>query len=230
LAGLDCNGGAIDFHRRNFGVKNNTKSDPKYMKTLVLPLAAVGLICLSGCSKSDAPAAKTPTSPEKPPVVATPPAKAASWLSNLDGVETPKTPVAGQIHGQDFKAVYASVKGTGLILTTEAPGHPLEHGLQIMFYDGTELATMANKTIDIKPDPKHPDPQKATPKATVVSLFWKDATGAHRSVYYAGYSLRLEFGALANGQLPGSIYLCTPDPEKSFLAGTFTAKIKPQRK
>ena len=42
-----------------------------------------------------------------------------------------------------------------------------------------------------------------------------------------GYTLRLTFGDKdADGNLPGTIYLCLPGDDQSFLAGTFTAKVK----
>ena len=52
----------------------------------------------------------------------------------------------------------------------------------------------------------------------------KDAGGVvQKENYDAGYALRLEFGALANNRLPGKIYLCTPDVEKSYVLGSFNA-------
>jgi hypothetical protein len=44
--------------------------------------------------------------------------------------------------------------------------------------------------------------------------------------------MRLEFGALEKNHLPGKIYLCTPDDEKSYLVGSFNAdarKPKPKK-
>ena len=44
--------------------------------------------------------------------------------------------------------------------------------------------------------------------------------------------MRLEFGTLANNKLPGKIYLCLPDDEKSYLMGSFNAnasKPKPKK-
>ncbi len=38
--------------------------------------------------------------------------------------------------------------------------------------------------------------------------------------------MRLEFGPLENGRLPGKIYLCTPDDDQSYLLGTFTAEVR----
>ena len=40
------------------------------------------------------------------------------------------------------------------------------------------------------------------------------------------YSLVLEFGEPTKKGLPGKIYLCLPDEEKSFVAGTFVATKK----
>jgi hypothetical protein len=34
------------------------------------------------------------------------------------------------------------------------------------------------------------------------------------------------FGQATNQHMPGKIYLCLPDPAKSFVAGTFDAEIK----
>ena len=41
--------------------------------------------------------------------------------------------------------------------------------------------------------------------------------------------MRLEFGKLSGGKLPGKIYLCLPDQEKSFIAGTFEVQVKKKR-
>ena len=41
------------------------------------------------------------------------------------------------------------------------------------------------------------------------------------------YSLKLSFGAKdKDGAIPGTIYLCTPDAARSWLAGKFTVKEK----
>jgi hypothetical protein len=44
-------------------------------------------------------------------------------------------------------------------------------------------------------------------------------------VFMKGYAMRLEFGEAQGGVLPGKIYLCLPDQEKSFMAGAFSADI-----
>jgi hypothetical protein len=61
-----------------------------------------------------------------------------------------------------------------------------------------------------------------------VVLSWKDEGAKVPGVqpYTKGFALKLEFGALADGKLPGKIYLCLPDPEQSFVAGTFAIGSK----
>jgi len=58
-----------------------------------------------------------------------------------------------------------------------------------------------------------------------LTLFWKDGAGLQKEVFKDGYALRLEFDAVAKGRLSGKIYLCTPDKEKSYLMGKFSAGI-----
>jgi hypothetical protein len=60
-----------------------------------------------------------------------------------------------------------------------------------------------------------------------VSVRWKDAAGTVQTENYDDrYALRLEFGELVNNRLPGKIYLCLPDAEKSYLLGSFNADAR----
>ena len=40
------------------------------------------------------------------------------------------------------------------------------------------------------------------------------------------YVMRLEFGIMEKGKLPGKIYVCLSDKTKSFVGGSFIAEIK----
>jgi len=44
--------------------------------------------------------------------------------------------------------------------------------------------------------------------------------------YSSGYAMRLQFGKVKDGKVPGKIYLCLPDDQKSYVAGSFVAEIK----
>ncbi len=167
-------------------------------------------------------AAATNTTPPPKPAPVAPHANDTNWMMTLDDVVTPNATVVGRIHGQDFiveRAAYQMQGGT-LILRAGTKG-PVEFGAQINF-SGAPPEALASKTINVSAD---------ADKAAPVSLRWKDAGAVQKTNYDVGYALRLEFGALANGKLPGKIYLCTPDAEKSYLMGKFTAAvIKPKPK
>lgn len=163
------------------------------------------------------PSASAPVS--QPPVVV-PAANDANWMLSLAGVAIPATPAAGRIHGHDFKVERALFQNGTLILRAGMQG-AVETGLLINF-GGAQAGALAQKTINVSTD---------TEKAATVQLRWKDSNGVQKEIHNTGYALRLEFGAMANDHVSGSIYLCTPDAEKSYLAGTFNAEvIKPKPK
>ena len=154
------------------------------------------------------------------PVVATPHASDTNWTLSLEAVATPDAPVAGRIHGQDFAVERATFQGGLLILRAGTHG-PVESGVLVNF-GGAAPEALAGQTINVSPE---------ADKAATVNLRWPDASGTQKQSFNAGYAMRLEFGALAKGKLPGKIYLCTPDAEKSYLMGTFNAYIiKPKPK
>ncbi len=154
-------------------------------------------------------------------VNAAPPASDTNWTLAPAHAAIPDSPVVGRIHGQDFileRAAYLNFNGI-LILRHGARG-PVASGALIDF-NGAPADALAGKTINILAD---------TNASARVTLRWQDETGALNSEHFtSNYALRLEFGALADNQLPGQIYLCTPDAEKSYLMGKFSACIvRPQ--
>jgi len=170
-------------------------------------------------SRQTPPAPVAEAAPPKPATLA-PPASDTNWTLTLDAVATPEAAVAGRIHGRDFIAERAMFQSGLLTLRAGAHG-PVEFGVLINFA-GAAPEALAGKTINVTPDAE---------KAATVNLRWKDDSGTQKQSYNAGYAMRLEFGALAKGRLSGKIYLCAPDPEKSYLMGSFNAIIaKPKPK
>jgi DNA-directed RNA polymerase subunit RPC12/RpoP len=149
----------------------------------------------------------------KPPVVA-PMADDTNWMLNLAGVAIPDSTAAGRIHGQDFIIEHASFYNGSLILRAGAHG-PVTSGITINF-SGAAPEALAGKSLNILAD---------TNKSARVSLHWQDDADTGRDSFQDSYALRLQFGSLTNNRLPGRIYLCTPDPQKSYLMGTFTADV-----
>ena len=161
------------------------------------------------------PATGKPQKPEKPAAIA-PPANDANWMLSLGTNAIPDAPVAGRIHGRDFICEWAHFTDGTLALRTNTRG-ATEFGMLVNF-GGAQAESLSGKTINVAAD---------TDKAAKVSLRWKDESGTvQKEMFDNGYAMRLEFGALANGRLPGKIWLCTPDAEKSYLLGTFNADVR----
>src|SRR5262249_4244736 len=78
--------------------------------------------------------------------------------------------------------------------------------------------SLAEKTITISQE------MKGTAVPTAAKR-WKPNPkyAATTKSFASGYAMKLEFGKIADGQLPGKIYIALPDPEKSVVAGVFTA-------
>ena len=153
---------------------------------------------------------------QKPKQVIAPPANDTNWTLHLGGVKIPDLPAAGRVHGENFLAQRVTLQG-GTLNFRQGPNWPPELGLTVNLFAnrGEELA---GRTVQIEPS------RTNSPKVT---LRWKNdqdqpATKSFRS----GYALRLEFGQVAGGRVPGRVYLCTPDDAKSYVAGTFTPEIR----
>jgi predicted RNA-binding Zn-ribbon protein involved in translation (DUF1610 family) len=150
----------------------------------------------------------------KPPLVA-PPANDTNWTLSLDTAAIPAVKAAGRIHGRDFIVERASLSNGTLILREGAHG-PVTFGFTVNF-SGAQPEALAGKTINVTTN--------ASTAAHVV-LHWRNDAESGKDNFNSGYAMRLEFGALTNNRLPGKIYLCTPDEEKSYLLGTFNADAR----
>jgi DNA-directed RNA polymerase subunit RPC12/RpoP len=159
----------------------------------------------------------TPGRPPPPkPVVVAPPAEDARWMLNLEAATIPDLPAAGRIHGQDFIVERASFQNGTLTLRRGTRG-PVDFGIIINF-SGAQVGALAAQTINVTTN---------TDEAARVTLRWDNDVNSGRVNFDTGYALRLEFGLLDNNShMPGKIYLCTPDAEKSYLSGTFSIEVR----
>ena len=150
------------------------------------------------------------------PKAVAPPANDTNWMLALNANVIPDAPVAGRIHAQDFLYERATFSTNGTLTLRTGQKGALEFGVQINF-GGVLAESLSGQTLNVAAD---------TDKAAKISLHWKDAGGeAQKASYDSGYAMRLEFGALANNRLPGKIWLCLPDAEKSYLLGSFKANV-----
>ena len=154
--------------------------------------------------------------PAPKPAVVAPPASDTNWMLTLDDVTNfPDAPVAGRIHAQDFIVERAYFQN-GILTLREGAHGPMEFGCTINF-GGAQAEALAGQTINVTTN---------ADTAARVTLRWKNDEGSGKDNFDSGYAMHLEFGALANNHLPGTIYLCLPDGEKSYLMGTFNADAR----
>jgi hypothetical protein len=158
--------------------------------------------------------ASQPGKPEKPAVVA-PPANDANWSLDLGTNPIADATAAGRIHTQNFIVERAYFQN-GILTLREGTRGPLDFGCTINF-GGAQAEALSGQTINVTSN---------TDTAARITLRWKNDTANGKDNFDSGYAMRLEFGILANNKLPGKIYLCTPDTEKSYLLGTFTADAR----
>jgi DNA-directed RNA polymerase subunit RPC12/RpoP len=139
-----------------------------------------------------------------------------AWTLELTDAVIPDTPVAGKIHGSGFAYDRAVLLG-GLLLLGQgaAPPYDLGFGVNFVARHGEELS---GKTVEIPPD------QTNSPH---VGWRWRDEQQQPvTQIVSNGYLLKVTFGKPSNGHISGKIYICLPDADKSFAAGTFDAEIR----
>jgi len=139
-----------------------------------------------------------------------------TWTLDLTNAEPPESTAAGSVHGSGFLCEKAILRG-GLLSLNQGKASPwdLAVSVRLFAHQGEELS---GKTVEITPD---------RPRAPRVGLQWKNEQRKPASQSMTnGYALKVIFGQATNGHMPGRIYLCLPDPAKSFVAGTFDAEIR----
>ena len=138
------------------------------------------------------------------------------WTLELTNAVIPDIPLTGKIHGSNFVCDRSVLVG-GLLLCGEgtAPPYDLGFGVDLVARQGEELS---GKTVEVPPD------RSNAPK---VGWRWKNEQRQPvTQIISNGYLLKVTFGQAANGHMPGRIYICLPDADKSFAAGTFDAEIR----
>jgi hypothetical protein len=138
------------------------------------------------------------------------------WTLDLTNADFPEAPAVGRIHGTGFRNERAILRGNVLSLS-QGKTWPWDLAVSISFNirQGEELS---GKPVEIPADRPH---------ALKTVLRWKnEQQQPATATFNNGYALKLKFGEAANHRIPGSIYLCLPDGEKSFVAGTFEAEIR----
>jgi hypothetical protein len=165
------------------------------------------------------------TGPATPPAPAEPelPLRPAIWTLDLATAKIPEGRVNGMIAGTNFVAETIGVAATPTAqvfrLTQGALASPDREILIYLHLKAGE--TLSGRSWKVSStDPKSADVPsvkkrwKTNPRYAPVG---KD--------YYTGYAMKLEFGELTNGFVPGKIFIALPDTEQSVAAGLFKASV-----
>jgi hypothetical protein len=167
-----------------------------------------------GCGSKDSPAPQpdVPIQPETPPT----PAPAAKAVHELDPTKhvIPAQPVAGPVGGVEI-APQALVEGEYLVFRVTKPG--------TSEVEREVLLKIRSSATDHLPEGKRLVVDQKAPEGPNVPLVMMTIPGKEGHVAANGYAMTLELEHRKGGKLPGKIYLCLNDPEKSYLAGTFVA-------
>ncbi len=162
----------------------------------------------------------------------------SGWTLDLDGVSIPDTPVSGRMQGRQFKAKEIELApsfrdfefrydNNDRIVSANSEEF-ITLGLRfdkkdVELYSGRTFVVRKDDTVSIQPQGIW------TLQKPRLRMVWKFPGEKPSDTVAADikYAMRLEFGELKNGKLPGRIYLCVLDQKKSFMRGKFVANVKP---
>jgi uncharacterized protein DUF4190 len=147
------------------------------------------------------------------------PPDGSGWTLNLGNAIIPVGAVSGRIHKRPFTAQAVTCEG-GWLKFKQGTGFfaDLEMSVVLFIQDPAELA---GKTFNIRG-------REQFGSKPHIWMGWKDQESSppQQKSWMENYALKLEFGQPSGGKLPGKIYLCVPDAEKSFIRGTFQMPIR----
>jgi hypothetical protein len=148
---------------------------------------------------------------------------AVGWTLDLTNMTIPRSPAAGKIHGRDFKP---SVAGAGSDILALHQGTNRPHALSLLLFFRQKLPgeSLSGKVFEAGADADSP--------LREVRIGWVEGQGEKVWQHFTnGYALRLKFGKVVKNTgtgtntMAGSIYLCLPDTNYSYIAGRFDANV-----
>jgi len=140
-----------------------------------------------------------------------------TWSLDPTDLVYPDEPAAGSLLGHGFTSERTSIQG-GLLSFRQGKRWSPELALSIAFPEH-QPAELSGRSIDFGTNHAPPLPR--------VLIHWKDPEKRQQKQDFPkGYALKVSFGQIANGRLPGRLYLCLPDGSNSVFAGRFEAEIK----
>jgi hypothetical protein len=141
----------------------------------------------------------------------------APWSLDLAGRGYPDRPAAGQVHGQEFTPDQVKLEGS-VLRFRQGKEFFADREVQVfLFADPESLAQGLH--VEARAD------AQVGSQVPHVHLAWMEAGGGvpKTEIFDSKYAMKLDLGKADGSKLPGKVYVCLPDAQHSFLAGTFTA-------
>jgi hypothetical protein len=176
----------------------------------------------------------------------------SSWLPDASQAKFPDRPASGQIGGQPFKPDVVRVfpfgetsgkvgdppakqdKVDGVMLKLRQGEKPADAPAITVFCVTKRGETVDGKTFVLGPGGVFKQTDKILDKdgkgwfdpVAGVQITKQTADGKPTTDLFPKATMRLTFGKRKDGRLPGQIYLCIDDGQKTYVAGAFDADIK----
>ena len=142
------------------------------------------------------------------------------WTLKVEEMTAPDKPVSGLILGKEFKPDSIALETGGTLRFRQGAGKTPDVDVRIVMFTSPK-DKFENRTIEVKPS-------RNSGNVPTILLTTHDATGKPTaSSSFDKYAMKLHFGAKGpDGMVPCTIYLCTSDASKSFMAGKFAVAVK----
>jgi hypothetical protein len=146
------------------------------------------------------------------------------WKADLTDVTIPGDPVSGRMRGQKFVCNRVEVSPAAtprFLILQQGEGAQGDFKITIIIPDRDGLEGRKINLPKASEIPAEGDYR--------VAILWQD-NGEYHSQQFTrsinGFALRLESEPRSHKRVKGRIYLCLGDEQKSFVAGTFDAKVQ----
>jgi RNA polymerase sigma factor (sigma-70 family) len=201
---------------------------------------------------------KRPQKPEQPAGAPSQPVaqKEPGWLADASRADLPDRPATGRLHSKAFAvetariAPYHQFSGNvgdppekqgrvdGAVLTLQQGKDRVPHNYYTIFLAVKPGETVDGRVFVVPVVGLFKQTEKIIDKdgkgwffpVAGVQANSQESGGKPRTDLLPKVTMKLEFGKRDHGRLPGKIYLCIDDKEKSFVAGSFHATVDQEDK
>jgi hypothetical protein len=181
-------------------------------RTIFTGMLGLALAFAFGCGSKPSPEPTVVVNPEPAPNPGPAVAAAAVYEMDVTRHAIPARPVGGPVGGVEVTPAVL-VEGDYLVFRTTRPGTEQIEREVLLKLRGSGQPLPVGKRV-VRPE---------TPAGPEVPELFVGLPGKQFAGHANGYAMTLELEPRKAGKVAGKIYLCLPDEEKTFLAGTFVA-------